>query len=39
MRQTDPGLAFNTSIASVVGNGVGPKKITDYILGLTAKIG
>lgn len=38
-RQTDPSLSFNTSIASVVGNGVGPDKVTDYILGVASKIG
>jgi hypothetical protein len=35
----DPSLAFNTSIASVVKNGIGPDKISDYILGIAAKIG
>lgn len=38
-RQTDPSLAFNTSIASVIGNGVGPDMITKYILELAQKVG
>jgi hypothetical protein len=32
-------LAFNTSIASVVGNGVGPDMISKYILEIASKIG
>jgi len=39
MRQTDPKLAFNSNIATVINNAVGPDKISDYILGIATKIG
>jgi hypothetical protein len=38
-RQTDPALAFNTSIATVIGNGVGPDKITEYIFKIAKEVG
>lgn len=38
-RQTDPSLAFNTTISSIVGNGIGPDKITEYVLNIAGKVG
>ena len=39
LRQTNPSMAFNTNVFEVIGNGIGPDKITDYILGIASKIG
>ena len=39
LRQTNPSMAFNTNVFEVIGNAVGPDKITDYILGIASKIG
>lgn len=39
LRQTDPSMAFNSNVYSTIENGVGPDKITDYILKVANKIG
>lgn len=38
-RTNNPNAAFNSSITSVISNGIGMSKINDYIQGITDKIG
>jgi hypothetical protein len=32
-------MAFNPHIATVISNAVGPDKISEYIMGIAAKVG